>query len=472
MTKTSWIITAFTAAILGVGTVLILQTDRPVSTDPHGHAHGEAEEDHDDHSGRDHVDSDSHDDHSGHDHVEGDSHSNHSDEAATGPHGGRLLQVANGYVEVVIFESGTPPEFRLYVADHDANAAITTPESWRIIVTNSNRADTFTFETSGEYLRSRETIDEPHEFNVSVRGMLDGSLTETSYFQAEEHHNGHGGTEDSGESLGMVRLDAAILSGNGVTFAQTGPGTVASEIQLPGEVALNADRVAHIVPRFPGIAQQVFKRLGDNVQSGDVLAIVQSNESVAPYEIKSLIAGTVVERHITLGEYVRDDADVFVVADLSSVWVHISIYPKYFDHVQPGVRVRLRTTGVEASTDGVIDYVGPIVGEQTRTAQARVVLDNSTGRWQPGLFVTAHLLAEEHLASLVVPDDAVQTVEGQTAVFVKRADGVEARAIKLGKSDGRWIEVISGLAPGEEIAISNTFLLKAEFGKSEAGHDH
>jgi cobalt-zinc-cadmium efflux system membrane fusion protein len=244
------------------------------------------------------------------------------------------------------------------------------------------------------------------------------------------------------------------------------------EVELPGEIALNADKVAHIVPRFPGIALEVRKNLGDRVGEGEVLAVVQSNESVAPYDLKSFVAGTIVEKHITLGEFVRDDADVFVVADLSTVWAKISVYAKYLSTIRPGARVRLTTSGVEEVAEGTIDYVGPIVGERTRTGIARAVLPNVRGLWQPGLFVTARVVIDEFVAPIAVPDDAIQTIRDEPVVFVKEGREFEIRPVRLGRSDGKMVEILEGLQLGEEYVAAESYIFKAEFGKSEAGHEH
>jgi cobalt-zinc-cadmium efflux system membrane fusion protein len=259
---------------------------------------------------------------------------------------------------------------------------------------------------------------------------------------------------------------------NEVTCAKAGPGSIQFEIELPGEIVLNADKVAHIVPRFPGITQKVHKDLGDEVGEGEVLAIIQSNQSVAPYEIKSLVSGTVIEKHLTLGEFVRDDADIYVIADLSTVWAKISIYAKYLSQIKPGLNVLLTATGIDEVAEGTIDYVGPIVGEKTRTGSARVILQNIDRQWQPGLFVTARITVGRFSVPLAVPDDAIQTVEGKPSVFVRAAGGFTLRPVEIGRSDGHTVEILAGLTPGEEYAAANTFLLKAERGKSEAGHEH
>ncbi len=298
---------------------------------------------------------------------------------------------------------------------------------------------------------------------------------------ADDHAHDHGsgqGAESNHEhahdpsSLGTVTMLPAALAANGVKIARSGSGLVRTEIDLPGEIVLNADRVAHIVPRFPGIVQKVNKSLGDVVRAGDVLAVVQSNVSAAPYDIVSMVDGTVIEKHVALGEFVRDDADIFVVADLSTVWVNISVYARFLTDVKRGQKVRIASPGVSATANGDIDYVGPIVGESTRTGVARMVLPNPQRIWQPGLFVTAHIAIAEASVPVAVPDGAVQTIEGREVVFVRRMNEVTARPVVTGRRGGELVEIVEGLAPGEDYVADGSFIFKAEFGKSEAGHEH
>lgn len=404
-----------------------------------------------------------------HGHDEAD-HAEQASDAATGPHGGRFVDLGDYRVEVAIFETGVLPEFRVYATDPTGKPVRINPILTSIVLTRPDRADTYTFQPAGDFVASREDIAEPHEFGVALTVGIGGQKFDTTYFQEEAHAHGH--DQGAGGSLGAVTIAEEALKRNRVKTAIAGPGTIAQELELPGEITLNADKVAHIVPRFPGIALKVMKNLGDEVRTGDVLAILQSNVSVAPYEVTSLIDGVIIEKHITLGEFVRDDEDIFVMADLSTVWVQISIYAKYLPLVKPGLHVRFTAQGIEESASGVIDYVGPIVGEATRTGLARVVLKNPKGLWQPGLFVAARVAREEVPVELAVPDDAIQTVEGRTVVFVREGNEFEVREVELGRSDGRMVEILAGLLPGDEYVSANSFLFKAEFGKSEAGHDH
>ncbi len=233
-------------------------------------------------------------------------------------------------------------------------------------------------------------------------------------------HEEHGGHEEHGDhEEGVVRLTAAQRAASGVELGTAGPRTLDLVQELPGEIVVNADQLAHIVPRFPGIAREVRTQLGDQVKAGDVLAVIESNESLSPYEITSLIDGTVIEKHITLGEFVRDDSDIYLIADLSTVWVNVTVYARDLPRIKRGQRVTIRAAGIPDETSGTISYLGPVIGEATRTAVARVVLSNSRGRWRPGLFVTANVHYEKIEIPVAVPDDAVQTV-GRTLGRLRR----------------------------------------------------
>jgi cobalt-zinc-cadmium efflux system membrane fusion protein len=116
--------------------------------------------------------------------------------------------------------------------------------------------------------------------------------------------------------------------------------------------------------------------------------------------------------------------------------------------------------------------VGPVVGEATRTAVARVVLPNPKGIWRPGLFVAATVELEEMTVPVAVPDEAVQTIAGRSVVFVAEGDAFIPRPVVAGRTDGDWVEIVSGLRAGESCVIRNSFILKSELGKGAAGHDH
>lgn len=296
-----------------------------------------------------------------------------------------------------------------------------------------------------------------------------GGAAKPATGESAAHQDAHGGHEDV---EGRVELSQETQAASGIEVAPAAARSIRVTLDLPGEVVPNADRLAHIVPRFPGIAREVRKRLGDSVREGEVLAVIEGNQSLSTYEVRSLISGTVIEKHLTLGEFVRDDQDIYVVADLSNIWVNVAIYARDVDRVRHGQKVMISAVGGQSFTEGVIDYIGPVVGEATRAAAARVVISNPSMRWRPGTFVTARIVIAEHRAKVAVPDEAIQRLDGRDHVFIEDGNGFVARPVVIGATDGQWNEVVSGMSLGERYVIRGSFILKSELNKSEAGHDH
>ena len=190
------------------------------------------------------------------------------------------------------------------------------------------------------------------------------------------------------------------------------------------------------------------------------------------HEIRAPFDGTVVEKHLGLGEAVREDANAFIIADLSSVWAEIIVSPRDLQKVRVGSSAVVRATAFEASATGRISYVGALIGEQTRTARAHVVLPNPQESWRPGLFVTVDMMTEASEIALAVDAEALQTVDNKSVVFVRVDDGFKAQEVRTGRSDGKSVEILSGLQAGQQYAASGSFAIKAELGKGAAEHSH
>lgn len=197
-----------------------------------------------------------------------------------------------------------------------------------------------------------------------------------------------------------------------------------------------------------------------------------SSGNLNRYEIRAPFDGIVVEKHLGLGEAVREDANVFLISDLSSVWAEIIVSPKDLQVVRAGKKAVVRATAFDASAEGTISHVGALIGEQSRTAKAHVVLPNAADLWRPGLFVNVEVVAGETAVPVAILADAIQTVEGKSVVFVRVADGFAAREVSLGRSDGQLVEITSGLDAGTDYAATGSFAIKAELGKGSAEHSH
>ncbi len=201
----------------------------------------------------------------------------------------------------------------------------------------------------------------------------------------------------------------------------------------------------------------------------------QSDVNLTSLEMRAPFDGQITEKHITLGEVMKEDSMAFTVADLSGVWVNLTIYSSDLSRVRAGQSVILEAPNIEERPTARILYLGLVVGEATRTALARVVLPNPRGEWRPGLFITAHIKLEESDAvAVAVPNEAIQTVDGKDVVFVEENDVFEARPIKVGRRNGTRSEILVGLKPGERYVAKNAFTLKAELmkGAFSDGHNH
>ena len=190
------------------------------------------------------------------------------------------------------------------------------------------------------------------------------------------------------------------------------------------------------------------------------------------YEIRAPFDGIVVEKHLALGEAVKEDANVFTISDLSSVWAEMTVAARDMNAVRVGESVTVNATAFASSASGKIAYVGALLGEQTRTAKAHVVLPNPGSAWRPGLFVNVDVLAQETDVPLAVAADAVQSVEQKQVVFVRIADGFRKQEVTLGRTDGKRVEIIKGLSAGDVYAAAGSFVIKAELGKGSAEHAH
>lgn len=198
-----------------------------------------------------------------------------------------------------------------------------------------------------------------------------------------------------------------------------------------------------------------------------------SSAGLNRFELRAPQDGIVVEKHLSLGEAVKEDATVFTLSDLRSVWAEFNVSAQDLGRVQTGQKAVVSSTAFDEKAQGEVAYVGALLGEQSRTAKARVRLENPRMAWRPGLFVSVALLQAPVSAALSVPADAVQAQGEQSVVYLALPGGeFKQQAVKLGRSDGKNVEVLDGLSPGAELASGNTFVIKSELGKSSATHAH
>jgi cobalt-zinc-cadmium efflux system membrane fusion protein len=287
--------------------------------------------------------------------------------------------------------------------------------------------------------------------------------TQTPAAPAEDAHEAN---ESKHVALTPEQIQAA-----GIVLVEAGPATIRETLPIYGVIAPNAERVRDVGARFPGVIRTVTAKIGDSVRAGQTLATVESNESLQTYAVVAPLNGVVTARNANPGEQTGDKV-LFTIADLSTVWVELSLFPRDIAKVRVGQTVRVASHDTGVNADGKIVYVAPFGSSTNQTLTARVLLDNAERRWAPGLYVTADVTLGEIQVPLVVRNDALQPLESGNVVFVHADAGFEPRPVRLGRSDAQWSEVTDGLRAGERYAAANSFILKAELGKDSAEHDH
>jgi cobalt-zinc-cadmium efflux system membrane fusion protein len=379
--------------------------------------------------------------------------------------------------------------------------------------------------------------------------LLAAGLVLSAAFPAAAHdeksgtHEGH---DDASVKLTDRQLEAGKFA---VTEVQS--GVLSRRITVPGSIVPSGDHIARVAVRLLGTVAELRKRLGDPVEAGEVVAVIESREvadakseylaarlvfdlqqtlfnrstklfegkvlsendflrarttfedarvkietarqklfalsltaeqiealpqqpveTLRRQELRAPIAGRIAERRVELGSLVGregQESELYVIADLSVVWADLALPTSELPNIREGRLITVVSGG--ESSPATIMFVSPLLDKETRAARVVASLDNTERKWRPGLFVTAEIPTDGVPAEIVVAKTALQSVKGETVVFVRTENGFEARKIGVGRQDARLVEVTAGLAAGERVATANTFVLKAELGKAEAGHD-
>jgi cobalt-zinc-cadmium efflux system membrane fusion protein len=187
--------------------------------------------------------------------------------------------------------------------------------------------------------------------------------------------------------------------------------------------------------------------------------------------VRAPIAGVVVEKPVVAGQAVDEMKPLMTIADLSHVWVEAAVPAGSLGQVGTGMAAKISVGTQPDEIDGTVAFLGPVLGETTRMATARIVLPNRDARLRPGMLASVDLLGPQERAAVTVASDAIQTIHEHSVVFVRTAAGFQARDVVPGASDGKRTAIVRGLESGAVVAAGGSFLLKADLGKSEAGHD-
>lgn len=373
-----------------------------------------------------------------------------------GPHGGRMLRDGDFAVEVTIYEPDIPPLSRVYPFFENKPIDPDTVKLQMELDRFGDRVDAFTYEKQDTYLLGNRVVEEPHSFDVTVMAEYKGKKYKWTY--------------DSYEGRGFISEAGAKSVGLG--FETAGPRKIRKIAKMSGRIIPDENLIAKVTPRFPGIVMEATKKLGESVQKGQLLAVVESNQSLTKYEILAPISGIIIDRDIAVGGAVAPEASIYTIADLSSLWIELKVHPEDLSAVEVGKKIMVKdeTSGMEGTAE--ITYISPFGSQATQTLRAIATLPNPDGKWRTGLFVDASLVIEEREVPVAVKTEALQTFRDWDVVFMRDGDTYEIALLELGERDGDWIEVISGLAPGTTYVSENSFVVKADVLKDGATHDH
>jgi cobalt-zinc-cadmium efflux system membrane fusion protein len=281
---------------------------------------------------------------------------------------------------------------------------------------------------------------------------------------------GHG--EAGHEDEGTVEMSDAKVAASGIEILSAEQETLHGTITLNGILQPNQETLVQVTPRFPGVVREIKKRIGDTVEKGDLLAKIESNQSLTVYELRAPISGTVIDRQISLGEYATEQKPAFIVADISTVWVDLSVYRRDLPRVRVGDHLLIDVGDGGVPIESNISYISPVGSSDTQTALARAVVRNEELRLRTGLFVSARLILTAKQVPIAVRAAAVQTIENRNVVFVRTGDRFETRDVELGGRDADNVEIVFGILGGDKYAARNSFVVKAELAKGSATHEH
>ncbi|MFT0546171.1 efflux RND transporter periplasmic adaptor subunit [Allopusillimonas ginsengisoli] len=463
-------------------------------------------------------------DHGAHSEAEASHVENHE----KGANGGEITQAEEISVELLLAEDRGEPRLRIWVSSLGAAVPVDSITARGQISRPNGEVQDLNFLAAGGYLQSKQVIEEPHYFSLSVEVNVGVSgKTVVAHLQRQE---------------GKIELSEEQVIATGLAIDTAGPATLENTLKFPGEISFNEDRTAHVVPRLAGIVESVPATLGEQVKAGQVLATISSatladmrsellaaqkrntlartvhnrerklwqekvsaeqdylqarsalseseialqnikqklqtvgasgdSPSLSRLELRAPFDGVIIEKHITLGESVQGDTSVFTLSDLRTVWVNFQIAAKDLESVQIDKKVEVSSAAFASTVRGTVSYVGALVGQRTRTATARVTLDNPDMAWRPGIFVTVDVVVNERGSAVTVEADAIQTIEGQPVVFIAVPGGFVAQPVKVGAINNDRAQITSGLSAGVKYVSENSFVLKSELGKATAEHSH
>ncbi len=327
-----------------------------------------------------------------------------------------------------------------------------------------------------------------------------------------------------------VRLSEEAVKTGGIAVTPARFREIQRSIKASGELGFNRRRLVHLTARASGRIESVAAYQGERVAEGQVLAeiysldylalqseVIQAAErdsrlqgspdargarafleaargkllplGITGAEIDSLVStksvrpllavrapfsGRVIEQAAVVGDSVEAGASLFRLADLSTLWASVRIYEKDLASVRPGQETTfLAAAFPDEEFRGRLVIVGAKMDEETRTVEARAEVPNPKERLKPGMYVDAFISGGEKRRVLAIPESSLQDLQSRPVVFVQTGPGAYMlRIVETGERSEGWVEILGGLAEGDQVVASGSFLLKSEMLKMTMGDEH
>jgi cobalt-zinc-cadmium efflux system membrane fusion protein len=377
-----------------------------------------------------------------------------AEEPEKGPHGGRLFKNDGFIVELSIFETGVPPEFRVWITDkgRPVNPA---EVSLNIKLTRLGGVeDNINFRAESDFLQGDIEIVEPHSFVVTVNAQYQGQTHQWQYDNFE----------------GRTAIEAKVAEALEIGTSIAGAALLKETVAVYGKLIPHPSNSREISARFQGAIKRVHVSFGQKVKKGQSLATIESNESLKSYTILSPINGVIRQQQAHSGEQTRERV-LFSIVDHSMLMAELAVFPSDRHRIVLGATVLVTIKGLEQPVSAVIKQIDTET-QANQSVFVRAQLNNKNGTLIAGSFVSANIEVAEFQVPLAVKRSGLQGFRDFTVVFVKIGNEYEVRMLELGRIAGEWIEVLAGLKIGAEYVSENSYIIKADIEKSGAVHDH
>lgn len=287
---------------------------------------------------------------------------------------------------------------------------------------------------------------------------------------AEEEEHGHG-AEEAGHG-DRTTISAQAAAAGGVKVETAGPADMTEDITLSGRIEITPEGRSEVRAWYPGRIMSLRGEIGQTVRKGQLLARVESSESLQTYSITAPMSGQIVEKNANVGD-IAYDRPIVVIADPTKLHAELFIYPRDAEQVRVGQQVTVRSLSGKDTVIAEVEAVLPMKDLTSQTQIAHVHLPDGAGpAWRAGLGVEGAVTVSARPAALAVRTRAIQRLRDAEVVFVRKGDVYEARPLQIGARTPEWTEVLGGLEPGATYVTDGAFLIRADIEKSGAGHDH